>query len=172
MAGKEVTLNCTSPGRCSGKPPIITWEGKAEKSGVTQRYTERNQDGTMRYWASLTFIPWIEDDQSLLTCNVTFDTNVTTSRSVALKVVACPGQPTSCPVCRSIQPMLIIGMVVGIIVILALIMVGSICVLKKHIKKKQSGNILPNSEHRGQGTDSTYQDLIGQKDDIYYNIRK
>ncbi|XP_075697003.1 sialic acid-binding Ig-like lectin 5 [Rhinoderma darwinii] len=86
VASEEVTLNCTSPGRCSGKSPQITWDGIAEKYGVTQRYTESREDGTMTYHVDLTFIPVIEDDQSLLTCTVTFENNVTTSRSIVLKV--------------------------------------------------------------------------------------
>ncbi|XP_066465476.1 sialic acid-binding Ig-like lectin 13 [Eleutherodactylus coqui] len=167
VAGEEVTLNCISPGRCSGKTPLITWKGEVEKRGETKRYMKRNEDGTTEYHASLTFIPWNVHDQSELTCKVTFESNVTTSRSINLNVV---GRPT-CPACSSISVLFIIGMVVGNVVILALIIVGSCCFLIKHTKKKQAGNGLQDSKPSGEDTDSTYQDLIGQKDDIYYNLR-
>ncbi|XP_044142720.1 sialic acid-binding Ig-like lectin 14 isoform X1 [Bufo gargarizans] len=170
-AGEEVTLDCTNPGRCSGKSPLITWEGKDEISGVTQRYMERNEDGTMTHHASLTFIPWIEHNQSLLTCKVTFESNVTTSRSIRLMVQASPDQSIVCPVCRCMDSIFIAGMVAGNIIILTLITVGSYFFLKKHTEKKKLGNKPNGGEQREQGTESTYQDLIGQKDDIYYNIR-
>ncbi|XP_077116178.1 uncharacterized protein LOC143770439 [Ranitomeya variabilis] len=168
VAGEEVTVNCTSPGRCSGKSPLITWEGNIEKYGTTQTYVEWNDGGTMTYHASLTFIPWIEDDQSLLTCMVTFGRNVTTSSNITLHVV---GQTISCPVCRSMDYFLITGMVVGNIIILILIILGSYCFLKKHAEKKQLGNGTHNSKPKEDRTESTYQDLMGQQDNTYYNIR-
>ncbi|XP_069597618.1 sialic acid-binding Ig-like lectin 14 isoform X2 [Ranitomeya imitator] len=168
VAGEEVTVNCTSPGRCSGKSPLITWEGNIEKYGTTQTYVERNDDGTMTYHASLTFIPWIEDDQSLLTCMVSFGSNVTTSGNITLHVV---GQTISCPVCRSMDSSLITGMVVGNVIILILIILGSYCFLKKHAEKKLLGNGTQNSEPKDDRTESTYQDLTGQQDNTYYNIR-
>ncbi|XP_073513730.1 sialic acid-binding Ig-like lectin 13 [Phyllobates terribilis] len=168
VAGEEVTVNCTSPGRCSGKIPFITWEGNIEKYGPTQTYIERNDDGTITYHASLTFIPWIQDDQSLLTCKVTFESNVTTSSSITLNVV---GQTIPCPVCRSMDSILITGMVVGNFIILLLIILGSYCFLKKHAKKIQLANGSHNCEPKEERTESTYQDLMGQQDNTYYNIR-
>ncbi|XP_073426702.1 sialic acid-binding Ig-like lectin 13 isoform X2 [Dendrobates tinctorius] len=168
VAGEEVTLNCTSPGRCSGKAPLITWEGNIEKYGTTQTYIEKNDDGTMTYYASLTFIPWIEDDQSLVTCMVTFGSNVTTSSNITLNVT---GQTISCPVCRPMDSFLITGMVVGNIVILILMILGSYCFLKKHAEKKQLENGTHNYGPKEERTESIYQDLMGQQDSTYYNIK-
>ncbi|XP_040276760.1 sialic acid-binding Ig-like lectin 8 isoform X1 [Bufo bufo] len=155
VAGQGVTLSCTSPGRCSGKPPLIKWEGKA-KMKTEIIYAISNEDGTTTHSSNITFVPSIEDDGLLLTCTVIYENNVTTRNGILLSV----------KVCRSVGPGLIAGMVAGNIVILILIVVGTYCFLKRHMEKrllvKGSGE---------QGAESTYQNLIGQKNDIYYSIR-
>ncbi|XP_068098375.1 sialic acid-binding Ig-like lectin 8 [Hyperolius riggenbachi] len=84
VAGENVTLTCTSPGRCAGRTPQITWKGRITKT-VTQRYSVDYEDGTRSYHSNITFTPSTEDDQSMLTCRVMLAVG-STNESIVLEV--------------------------------------------------------------------------------------
>ncbi|XP_040183363.1 sialic acid-binding Ig-like lectin 10 [Rana temporaria] len=84
MAGEEVTLTCTSPGRCNGSAPLITWSGVQGKN-ITYRMDYL--DGNKTYYSNITFIPSRVDHNSSLSCTVTFQrSNATTSQQISLNV--------------------------------------------------------------------------------------
>ncbi|XP_056398694.1 TYRO protein tyrosine kinase-binding protein [Hyla sarda] len=130
-----------------------------------------HEDGTTTYLSDISFVPSIEDDQLLLTCTVTFENNVTTSSSISLSVKDAPCKDVPMPACRSLDSNVIAGMVAGNVVILVLIILGTCCFLKRHVEKRPPGNQSQSQDSRKQRTESTYQGLIGQKNDIYYSIR-
>ncbi|XP_056399881.1 sialic acid-binding Ig-like lectin 12 [Hyla sarda] len=63
----------------------------------------------------------------------------------------------------------IIGMVIGNIVALILIYVGSYFCLRRHMEKRQLEKGPP--DQGTQVTESTYEELKGQRNDIYYNFK-
>ncbi|XP_073511863.1 sialic acid-binding Ig-like lectin 13 [Phyllobates terribilis] len=75
------------------------------------------------------------------------------------------------PVCtqRTVDSAIIIGIVIGNIAILILIIVGSCYFLRKHVEKANKS--LDSRTQVTEVTESTYQELKGQKTDIYYNMR-
>ncbi|XP_075047435.1 sialic acid-binding Ig-like lectin 14 [Mixophyes fleayi] len=89
VAGEEVTLTCTSPGRCTGYAPLITWEGV---QGRSETFTVDYTDGNRTYVSNITFTPTEKDNEATLTCTVDFQRSmVTTSEQVTLNV----GNPPS-----------------------------------------------------------------------------
>ncbi|XP_073511864.1 sialic acid-binding Ig-like lectin 9 [Phyllobates terribilis] len=167
IVGQEITLSCTSPGRCSGIFPSITWEGKV-KMKTEKIYEINNQDGTTTYLSNITFVPSAEDDQLSLTCKVIFESKVTTSSSISLNVEGALQKDIPIPVCRSIDSGIIAAMAVGNFVILILIFVGTYYFLKRSMEKQSLGN---GSQSQTQGRESNYQNLNGQENDIYYILR-
>ncbi|XP_071969072.1 sialic acid-binding Ig-like lectin 14 [Engystomops pustulosus] len=162
VSGDEVTLTCTSPGRCFGASPNITWNGNLKE----KMYTINNEDGTSTHHSNITFTPSIEEDPVSLTCTVTLGNNVTTQRVITLDLKDANPAKTTMPVCSSVDSGIIAAMVVSNIVILILIFGGTYCFLKRHMKKRPLGNTTQNSR----GTEHMYENLSGQKNDIYYNI--
>ncbi|XP_075462455.1 sialic acid-binding Ig-like lectin 11 isoform X4 [Ascaphus truei] len=80
IAGKQVTLACTAPGKCSGTAPIITWEGSVREDNTVSvpglkwvnKAMKDNLTGTWTYSSKATFTPSLKDHQSSITCRVTF----------------------------------------------------------------------------------------------------
>ncbi|XP_063797752.1 sialic acid-binding Ig-like lectin 10 [Pseudophryne corroboree] len=87
VAGKEVTLTCTSPGRCAGYPPIITWTGV---QGSSTDFQSNYTDGNRTYFSNFTFIAGQRDNQSPLTCTVTFQPSMVTTRKTVILHVEYP----------------------------------------------------------------------------------
>ncbi|CAJ0947785.1 unnamed protein product [Ranitomeya imitator] len=139
IVGQETTLSCTSPGICSGISPSIKWEGKL-KMKTEKIYAINNEDGTIIHRSNVTFVPSAEDDQLSLTCKVTFENNVTTSRSISLNVEGAIQKDIPMPVCRSIDSGIIAAMAIGNVVILILIFVGTYYFLKRDMAKRSLGN--------------------------------
>ncbi|XP_075047009.1 uncharacterized protein LOC142107468 [Mixophyes fleayi] len=84
VAGEEVTLTCTSPGRCAGYAPHITWEGV---QGTFETFTVNYTDGNRTYVSNITFTPSEKNNGSPLTCTVNFQRSmVTTSHQIPLNV--------------------------------------------------------------------------------------
>ncbi|XP_066461734.1 myeloid cell surface antigen CD33-like [Eleutherodactylus coqui] len=170
VAGKEITLSCTSPGRCSGKAPIIAWKGKATIK-TEKVYALGNEDGTTTHQSNVTFVPSFEDDQLVFTCIIIFERDVTTTNSISLNIKDAASTDISMPVCRSVDSKIIVGMVVGNVLILILIIVVTYCFLKRNMEKRPLGNDSQTQVSGTQRTERPYQDLIGQTNDIYYSIR-
>ncbi|XP_075462472.1 sialic acid-binding Ig-like lectin 16 isoform X2 [Ascaphus truei] len=87
IAGEEVALTCTAPGRCAGTRPTITWEGSINTPAVEDIVLD-NPDGNRIYMSNITFTPARKDHTSLLTCKVTYssDRPRTTSTAISLNV--------------------------------------------------------------------------------------
>nr|DBA15820.1 TPA: hypothetical protein GDO54_003280 [Pyxicephalus adspersus] len=84
VAGKEVTLTCTSPGRCNGSTPLITWSGV---QGKVVTYTADYPDGNKTYYSNITFTPSRLDNTFPLSCTVNFQkSNTSTSQKMILNV--------------------------------------------------------------------------------------
>ncbi|PIO24152.1 hypothetical protein AB205_0026960 [Aquarana catesbeiana] len=165
VAGERVTLTCTSPGRCAGEAPKITWEGATVRKAMVHQYTIYNGDGTRTYHSNLTFSPSIKDNLVRLLCRVTFTDNLTSkSEIVELEVEDAPPKPTT--VCSSMDSKFIAGIIVGNIIILLLAGLGLLFFIKRHMKN--AGN-RPH-ESKPQGNESAYQDLHGQSIHTYEKI--
>ncbi|XP_077312716.1 myeloid cell surface antigen CD33-like [Lithobates pipiens] len=165
VAGERVTLTCTSPGRCAGEAPKITWEGATVRKAMVHRYTIYYGDGTRTYHSNLTFSPSIKDNMEKLLCIVTFTDNLSSkSEIVELEVEDAP--PKSTTVCSSMDSKLIAGIIIGNIIILLLAGLGLLFFIKRHMKN--AGN-RPH-ESKPQGNESAYQDLHGQSIHTYEKI--
>ncbi|KAM4652224.1 sialic acid-binding Ig-like lectin 14, partial [Discoglossus pictus] len=71
IAGEEVTLTCTAPGRCAGTAPTIIWEGSI--SNITHKTNEEKQlDGNITVSSKIQLTPYKSDHQASLTCKVTY----------------------------------------------------------------------------------------------------
>ncbi|XP_030069098.1 sialic acid-binding Ig-like lectin 9 [Microcaecilia unicolor] len=68
----KVPLNiaCTSPGRCTGSAPIITWTGTLSTSNFTANASSAHESETVLYASSITFTPSLRDHNKTLTCVV------------------------------------------------------------------------------------------------------
>ncbi|XP_018409877.1 PREDICTED: sialic acid-binding Ig-like lectin 12 [Nanorana parkeri] len=139
VAGERVTLTCTSPGRCSGKAPKITWEGTFNKRTLRQ-YTIYNGDNTRSYHSNLTFIPTVNDSLKKLQCKVTFaDSLTSTSETIELDVEGRDSEEKTSLDCSSMDYRLLAGIIGGNIIILLLIGLGVFCFIKRHMKKALQG---------------------------------
>ncbi|XP_075047002.1 sialic acid-binding Ig-like lectin 16 [Mixophyes fleayi] len=157
VAGEKVTLTCTSPGRCSGRDPQITWEGNTS-GRIMQSYTVNHEDGTRTYHSNITFIPSVEDDQSSLTCKVTYVSSGISRKSILLKVEDKSPSDTPPSDCRSMDSKLIAGIVAGNIIFLLLISLGLYYFLKRYMEKRLLGNG-QNGQNEHEETEPTYQYL-------------
>ncbi|KAM5132216.1 myeloid cell surface antigen CD33-like [Mantella aurantiaca] len=159
VAGERVTLTCTSPGRCAGEAPKITWEGKITRKSTMRQYTIFNEDGTRTYQSNLTFTPSAKDSLERLFCKVTFADKMTSnSETIELQVEACSSMDYK-----------IIVVIIGVnIIILLLIGLGLLFFIKRHMKNAQSGSadLQDRSGHNGkiqspdsgiQGTESRFR---------------
>ncbi|XP_075462465.1 sialic acid-binding Ig-like lectin 16 isoform X10 [Ascaphus truei] len=99
IAGKQVTLACTAPGKCSGTAPIITWEGSVREDNTVSvpglkwvnKAMKDNLTGTWTYSSKATFTPSLKDHQSSITCRVTFPAVPTsTQKTIILGVQYSP----------------------------------------------------------------------------------
>ncbi|XP_075183938.1 sialic acid-binding Ig-like lectin 13 isoform X1 [Anomaloglossus baeobatrachus] len=88
--GKEVTMTCTSPGRCrSIAPPRISWEGAM--TGTSQMmYHIPYEDGGRSFHSIFTFMPRKLQRNSTLFCRVTFQHNVTIVKEQTLNIEYSP----------------------------------------------------------------------------------
>ncbi|XP_069802585.1 hemicentin-1-like isoform X2 [Dendropsophus ebraccatus] len=87
--GKEVTLTCTSPGRCRNIIPRISWAGSI--TGSRQKmYDIKHGDGTRTFHSNITFIPRKSYNKSPLNCIVTFKNNLVTSEKKTLNIEYSP----------------------------------------------------------------------------------
>ncbi|XP_075462446.1 sialic acid-binding Ig-like lectin 10 isoform X3 [Ascaphus truei] len=91
VAGKEATLTCTAPGKCSGTAPRMTWEKDKKpykpSSIPWQNAIKDNKTGTLTYSIEVTFTPSRRDHQSSITCKVTFPAvRTSTQKTIKLNV--------------------------------------------------------------------------------------
>ncbi|XP_040271430.1 sialic acid-binding Ig-like lectin 8 [Bufo bufo] len=84
VRGEEVTLTCTSPGRC-WTTPQITWEGTLTDTRQ-KKYDLIYGDGRRTFHSNITFTPRKSHNNSLLFCKVTFKSGVTTVKQRVLNV--------------------------------------------------------------------------------------
>ncbi|XP_030069231.1 sialic acid-binding Ig-like lectin 5 [Microcaecilia unicolor] len=70
IAGAEVTIICTAPGRCRGTPPNIIWKGTLKTDNITEIITIVNGDLEVTYSSSITFTPSIMHHDQTLICQV------------------------------------------------------------------------------------------------------
>ncbi|XP_073426709.1 sialic acid-binding Ig-like lectin 8 isoform X2 [Dendrobates tinctorius] len=88
--GKEVTISCTSPGRCRNiAQPRISWEGAMN---VTRQMNSSftYEDGTRTFHSSITFTPRKSLNNSPLFCRVTFKQDLSTVKKQILNVEYSP----------------------------------------------------------------------------------
>ncbi|XP_040182528.1 sialic acid-binding Ig-like lectin 10 [Rana temporaria] len=88
LAGKEVTMTCESPGRCTGSAPLITWNRGV--LGTSVPYQTIHPDGNKTYYSNITFTPSKQDHQSSLTCIVNFQSSSASTRNQILLNVEYP----------------------------------------------------------------------------------
>ncbi|XP_075697002.1 uncharacterized protein LOC142662675 [Rhinoderma darwinii] len=87
--GEEVTLTCTSPGRCRNITSYISWEGTM--TGIREKiYNITYEDGSRTYHSNLTFTPRRSHNNSPLFCRVTFQHDLTTMEKQTLDVEYSP----------------------------------------------------------------------------------
>ncbi|KAM4652223.1 sialic acid-binding Ig-like lectin 13 [Discoglossus pictus] len=71
IAGEEVTLICTAPGRCAGTAPTIIWEGSI--SNITYKtQEEKHLDGNSTFSSKIKLTPYKKDHRTSLTCKVKY----------------------------------------------------------------------------------------------------
>ncbi|XP_056399361.1 sialic acid-binding Ig-like lectin 13 [Hyla sarda] len=89
LDGKEVTLTCTSPGKCRNILSRISWEGTP--TGVRQNiYNITYQDGSRTFHSNITFTPRKSHNKSPLFCRVTLEENLTIREKQTLNVEYSP----------------------------------------------------------------------------------
>ncbi|XP_066465474.1 sialic acid-binding Ig-like lectin 14 [Eleutherodactylus coqui] len=168
IAGINKTLTCTPPGTCAATSLVIQWQ-KSNVAGVWENSS------------TVTFTPSLSDHKENITCQMRNSNGKTTEKTIVLHVYSSPSDkedsndsPSNnedsnvCTV-RAVDSTIIIGIVIGNIAAFILINVASYFFLKRHMEKRQLGNASPDS--KAQDTESTYQELSGQKTDIYYNLK-
>ncbi|KAG8570125.1 hypothetical protein GDO81_014721, partial [Engystomops pustulosus] len=89
VEGKEVTLTCTSPGRCRKVTPEISWIGKVSNRRIIN-YEITRDDGSRSFHSNITFTPGKSDNNSPLYCTVTLKTGVSTTEKQSLSVEYSP----------------------------------------------------------------------------------
>ncbi|XP_077112434.1 sialic acid-binding Ig-like lectin 8 [Ranitomeya variabilis] len=88
--GKEVTMTCTSPGRCRRiAQPRISWEG-AMTATRRMDYIFTYEDGTRTFHSNITFTPRKSQNNSPLFCRVTFNLGLSTVERQTLNVEYSP----------------------------------------------------------------------------------
>ncbi|XP_053547194.1 sialic acid-binding Ig-like lectin 14 isoform X2 [Bombina bombina] len=85
IAGEEVNLTCTAPGRCAGTAPNITWQGIVKKMKY-KTHVEKHPDGNHTFFSRVIFTASMKEHNSLLTCNVKYINDISTSKTITLKV--------------------------------------------------------------------------------------
>uniref|UniRef100_A0A674JIR7 Ig-like domain-containing protein n=1 Tax=Terrapene triunguis TaxID=2587831 RepID=A0A674JIR7_9SAUR len=86
LAGEPVTVTCTAPGRCSGRPPRVTWTGPF--SDTARNVSAQLANSTWAHSSALNFTPGLGDHGKELVCNVTYHPpqGPSTSRTIQLHV--------------------------------------------------------------------------------------
>ncbi|XP_065430188.1 sialic acid-binding Ig-like lectin 10 isoform X2 [Chrysemys picta bellii] len=86
LAGEPVNVTCTSPGRCSGPPPQVTWTGPF--CDTARNVSAQLANGTWAHRSDLRFTPTPVDDGKELICTVTYSPpqGPSTSRTIRLHV--------------------------------------------------------------------------------------
>ncbi|OCT73315.1 hypothetical protein XELAEV_18036296mg [Xenopus laevis] len=84
IAGKQITLTCTSHPAPQGCKGIITWEGRRNIENTTN-YERKDEAGKVTSISNITFTPSQRDHESSLTCTVTYS-GVSTNSSITLDV--------------------------------------------------------------------------------------
>uniref|UniRef100_A0A674JKA1 Ig-like domain-containing protein n=1 Tax=Terrapene triunguis TaxID=2587831 RepID=A0A674JKA1_9SAUR len=87
LVGEPVTVTCTSPGRCSGTPPRVTWTGPF--SDTARDVSAQLANGTWAHSSALSFTPGLGDHGKELVCTVTYSSaqGPSTSRTIWLHIV-------------------------------------------------------------------------------------
>ncbi|XP_073513738.1 sialic acid-binding Ig-like lectin 8 isoform X2 [Phyllobates terribilis] len=88
--GKEVTMTCTSPGRCRNiAQPRVSWEGAM--TGTRQMdYIITYENGSRTFHSNITFTPRKSHNNSSLFCSVTFQKDLSTVEKQTLNVEYSP----------------------------------------------------------------------------------
>uniref|UniRef100_A0A674JIK3 Ig-like domain-containing protein n=1 Tax=Terrapene triunguis TaxID=2587831 RepID=A0A674JIK3_9SAUR len=86
LVGEPVTVTCTSPGRCSGTPPRVTWTGPF--SDTARDVSAQLANGTWAHSSALSFTPGLGDHGKELVCTVTYSSaqGPSTSRTIWLHI--------------------------------------------------------------------------------------
>ncbi|XP_055781626.1 sialic acid-binding Ig-like lectin 5 [Salvelinus fontinalis] len=91
--GEPASLTCTAPGTCSGTPPHITWTWRGTGDYITElrdnttiQKREDLTNVTTTHFSTLNFTPSAEHHTTKVTCQVTFNGNITTEETVTLNV--------------------------------------------------------------------------------------
>ncbi|OCT73316.1 hypothetical protein XELAEV_18036297mg [Xenopus laevis] len=84
IAGKQITLTCTSHPASQGCKGIITWEGRRNIENTTN-YERKDEAGKITSISVIRFTPSQRDHKSSLTCTVTYS-GVSTNSSITLDV--------------------------------------------------------------------------------------
>ncbi|XP_040276670.1 sialic acid-binding Ig-like lectin 8 [Bufo bufo] len=85
--GNEVTLTCTSPGRCRKIRPQIIWDWERTMTDIRQEmYNITYEDDSKTFHSNITFTPRKSHNNSTLFCNVTFEGNFSTVEKRTLNV--------------------------------------------------------------------------------------
>ncbi|XP_075135296.1 sialic acid-binding Ig-like lectin 13 [Leptodactylus fuscus] len=89
VEGKEVTMTCTSPGRCRNTTPQISWDGNM--TDIRQKsYNVTYEDDSKTFQSNITFTPRRSDHRSSIYCRVIFKQDVATVETQTLNVEYSP----------------------------------------------------------------------------------
>ncbi|XP_044142670.1 uncharacterized protein LOC122932364 [Bufo gargarizans] len=143
--GEEVTLTCTSPGRCRHIRPQITWEGPI--TDIRQKmYDVTYGDGSRTFHSNITFTPRKSHNNSALFCKVTFKSNLTTVQKRTMNVVW-----------SELQFIAVMGAAVGGFLLFMLILIGAFLI--KHFRKTRHKNIKENLKNSETPEDTVPEDV-------------
>ncbi|XP_072283224.1 sialic acid-binding Ig-like lectin 14 isoform X3 [Pyxicephalus adspersus] len=92
LEGEKVTLSCTSPGRCRGITPNITWKGNIHNF-ETNNHVINHENGTKTHFSNITFTSRREQNNSILSCTVQLEGRLTTKQEITIKVEYPPRPP-------------------------------------------------------------------------------
>ncbi|KAG8542059.1 hypothetical protein GDO81_027567, partial [Engystomops pustulosus] len=85
VEGREVTLTCTSPGRCQKVTPQISWSGNVSSMRL-MNYNITHDDGSRSFHSNITFTPRKSENGSPLYCTVTLQTEDSTTEKQTLNI--------------------------------------------------------------------------------------
>ncbi|KAM4015243.1 myeloid cell surface antigen CD33-like [Anomaloglossus baeobatrachus] len=149
IAGIDKTLTCSPPRNCPGTSLYFQWR----KSNVADVW-KRNS-------STVTFTPSRDDHQEHITCEMTNFKGKTTKKTILLDVYSCAH--------TTMDFTIIIGIVIGNIAALILIFVGTYFFMKKKMENRQLEK--PSPDLGKEETESTYEELTGQKNDVYQSFK-
>ncbi|XP_072282881.1 sialic acid-binding Ig-like lectin 8 [Pyxicephalus adspersus] len=85
LEGEKVTLSCTSPGRCRGITPNITWKGNIHNF-ETNNHVINHENDTKTHFSNITFTARREQNNLILSCRVQLEGKLTTVKNITMKV--------------------------------------------------------------------------------------